>query len=170
MIHRIEIYFYTSLAVYAFVVFGVKPESVTVNFGIVQLNDIGITNLENSIRIVCIALASLSVLLNFRKVGGEYRSAISTNSKLNSYVTEALRNITGDPKDSVNKSSINGWFSPSVNTGAWTSYKAAREVVVISVPFALAIFVRLVALLVSFSATGLQVMVPFSVGVVLVCI
>lgn len=167
MLKRIEIYFYISLAVYIFVIFGVKPKSVTLNFGIVQLNDIEISNLENSIRFFCIGLALLSVLSNFRKIGEEYRNAISTNSRLNSYVTDSLRSITGDSRDSVNSSSLNGWVSPSVDTGAWTSFKAAREVVVVSVPFTLATFLRLVALVVSFIATGLQVMVPFVIGVVL---
>jgi len=165
MFKKIDTYFYISLVAYVFVIFGVKPDSITLNLWVLQLNNIKIVDLERSLQFFIVVSAFLSVFFNFRKLRNEYFRAVSNNDDLNFHVTKSLQGVTGDADDRVNSSFLSGWVNPSVDTGRWTSFKSAREVVVISVPFFLALMVRVLGLLVSVFITKWQVAVPLFIGV-----
>ncbi|WP_250657190.1 hypothetical protein [Alkalimarinus coralli] len=164
MLQKIETYFYAVLTIYIFVELGVKPESVTLNLGVITLNSIEVSNFNLILRYMVSSLGLLCVVINYKEIGNEYRQALSTNKKLNEYVSSSLQNITGKERDKVNSSNLVGWGDPSVNTGAWSSYKFGREVVIITVPILVALVARLTSLFVSVTLKAHKTLLPAIIG------
>jgi hypothetical protein len=157
---RPELYFYILALVFMLTLFGIDPESTSINLGVITFNNIKVQNLPQLLSFGLIGLGIFCVFLNAPYFSKEYTKAITLNKKLNEFVNSGLRSITNNQRDSVNKASLSGWKSPEVNTGSWTSYKMAREAVVIFIPQALAIPVRILAMAASIFITAPRFLIP----------
>lgn len=162
---RPEPYFYILALIYILTLVGIDPESTSINLGVITFNNIKAQNLPQLISFGLIGLGFLCALLNASYLSREYIKAVSLNKKLNEYVNSKLRSITNSQKDSVRGVNLSGWRSPEVNTGSWTSYKMAREAVVIAIPQILAIPVRILALVVSIIITAPRFFIPVLVTI-----
>ena len=140
---RVEIYFYAALVLAMSMKFGVVFESLTLNLGVITINNFTIPKPEFLINVLTSVLGLVCLIFNFKAVKAEQQVVSQSHSKLISYVNRELQTVTGSKRDWVFKAILLGWCKPTVNTGSWTSYRAARVPVIVEIPLELLLVVKL---------------------------
>ncbi|MBM4887287.1 hypothetical protein HYO42_22770 [Vibrio parahaemolyticus] len=140
---RIEIYFYAVLVLAMAMRFGVVFESLTLNFGVITINNLTIPKSELFVNGLTLVLGLACLIFNFKAVKVEQQVVSQSHSKLINYVNRELQTVTGSTRDRVFQAILLGWSKATVNTGRWTSYRAARVPVIIEIPFELLLAVKL---------------------------
>ncbi|QDO85190.1 hypothetical protein FM037_20555 [Shewanella psychropiezotolerans] len=140
---RVEIYFYAVLVLAMSMKFGVAFESLTLNFGVVTINNLTIPKSTLVVNGLTLVLGLACLVFNFKVVKTEQHTASQSHKKLIGYVNQKLQAVTGNTRDRVFQATLLGCSKPTVNTGAWTSYRAARVPVIIDIPFEILLAVKL---------------------------
>ena len=140
---RVEIYFYAVLGLAVAMKLGVAFESLTLNFGVVTINSLTIPKSELFVNGLALVLGLTCLIFNFKVVEIEQEVVSQSHSKLISYVNNELQSVTGSTRDRVSHAILLGGSKPTVNTGRWTSYRAARVPVIVEIPFELLLAVKL---------------------------
>ncbi|MCG9701318.1 hypothetical protein L1D19_14425 [Vibrio natriegens] len=143
LLKRVEIYFYAVIALILAMKLGITFESLSLNFGVVTVNNVTVPKVELVTRLVAIILGFSCCIFNWKALKSEQKKISQSHPKLISYVNHKLQETTGNTRDSVSKAILLGWSHPTVNTGAWTSYRSARKSVVVQIPLELLIAVKL---------------------------
>lgn len=86
------------------------------------------------------------------------------------YVNHKLQETTGNKRDRVSKAILLGWSHPTVNTGAWTSYRSARKEVVVQIPLELLIAVKLESSFLALVKTIFCWLLPFFITIALIVV
>ncbi|NOH71257.1 hypothetical protein F0225_07885 [Vibrio pectenicida] len=122
---------------------GITFESLSLNIGIVTVNNVMVPKVELITQLVVIILGFACCIFNWKVPKNEQKKISQSHSRLIDYVNQKLQEITGNKRDRVSKAILLGWSHPTVNTGAWTSYRSARTDVVVQIPLELLIVVKL---------------------------
>ena len=165
-----EIWFYLAFALSLSMKLGLTFESFSLNFGVVTVNNAKVPRVELVTQLIAVALGFACCISNWKVLKKEYEKRSQSHSKLIDYVNSMLQETTGNIRDRVSRATILGWLQPKVNTGAWLSYRLAREALVVEIPLELLIEVKLKS---SFSAlirTMFSWLFPFLTTITLIII
>lgn len=130
MFKKPETYFYLIFLGYILVVFGAKPESASLNLGIFTLNNIEVSDFEFFLRVASILFASLSVIVNFKMPIELFGRHVSKCSDLIEFTNSQLQKRTNNSNDRVSSINLNGFFKPTIDTGAWTSARSQGQIII----------------------------------------
>lgn len=165
LLKKAELYFYTFFILFALAVFDISPRGADVLLGFITLKDFETTNFDLATGRMCVFLSILCFLFNWKAFKTSLKAAIETNKSLLAIANKHLNSLTnlGHRASSV---SLNGVLEPTINAGAWTFYKAAREPVVISISRGLALKARTQGLTLALFKTALSFLLPLILGIV----
>lgn len=139
----VEMYFYAVFALILAMKLGITFESLSLNLGVVTVNNVTVPKVELITQLVAIVLGFACCIFNWKVLKNEQKKISQSHSRLIDYVNQKLQETTGNKRDRVSKVILLGWSHPTVNTGAWTSYRSARKEVVVQIPLELLIAVKL---------------------------
>ncbi|AEX21752.1 hypothetical protein [Vibrio sp. EJY3] len=161
---KVEVWFYALFLAILATKLGVGIGSVSLEFGVMILNDLTIPKSELVARCALLLLGFFCATLNFKKLTGDIREAAQTHEYAVRFVTEQLQMVTKKGSDKVSKVEIKGWSNPVVNTGKWTSYEFARRDIVVDIPFELLVAVKVESFFIGLTTSSMQWLIPILIS------
>lgn len=160
----VPVLFYSLLSILIVFLMGRNDATISIDFGVLQINDVEAYDAKKYIYYVCVFLGFSSFFINVKGLLEEYRRVLGVNRWILRYVNAALQEVTGNKRDMVGGVRVSGLVNPKVDTGAWTSYKSAFEKVVVPLPFFLVNSARFCSFFIASLVGAPRALFPFLIA------